>query len=357
MHIAAAGVINSLGNTLDSVFAAYKAGINRYQNSGYQTASGEPINMAEIPVEALDPLSPATNLACGYDRWERHLLSMAVSAANQCVEKVKMLGITELPMVLAFPEQLSHCGYTMPKNFVDWLAKETDLPLDGALSRVIQTGRVAGIDALETASRYFELNYDYVLVGSADSYQRSNLFRTLVEEERLMLPGGMQGFVAGEGAAFLLLAREPTSSRFNGCRISKFDTAAELGHFYSEAPYLGEGLANAFNSVLSDNVSPLVSELFSTLNGEQYWAKELGVAMTRNHNALLPDAEIHHPAEFYGDIGCASVFTMLLLSALSLKAANRNANHLVVASSDLAPRGAALLNYTLNRSTHGTRTL
>ena len=83
------------------------------------------------------------------------------------------------------------------------------------------------------------------------------LLGTLDLEERLKATGTFDGFIPGEGAAFLWLARPGTGAR-RGVpvlgRIEGAATAEEAGHRYSkQAPYRGDGLDAALKKLTDES--------------------------------------------------------------------------------------------------------
>ena len=105
-------------------------------------------------------------------------------------------------------------------------------------------------------------------------------------EGRLKNGEVQDGFIPGEGAAFLLLGQAGSGARMGMtplARIVGVGLGQEPGHLYSTEPYRGEGLAQAFSAVL-ENVpqKPRVRTLYAGLNGENFWAKEFGVARVRH---------------------------------------------------------------------------
>src|SRR5256885_1855 len=86
-----------------------------------------------------------------------------------------------------------------------------------------------------------------------------------------------------------------------------------------------------------------IQEVYSSMNGENHWAKEWGVAFIRNSSAFLPDHGMHHPADCYGDTGAACAVLMVGVAALGIKQGYRRSPALVYGSSDRAQRAAVLV--------------
>jgi 3-oxoacyl-[acyl-carrier-protein] synthase-1 len=118
----------------------------------------------------------------------------------------------------------------------------------------------------------------------------------------------------------------------------------EPGHLASEEPYRGDGLAAAFTAALeAAGELPPIGCVYSSFNGERYWAKEFGVAMLRNRDAFDPAHQMEHPAECFGDLGAAHGAVLLAMACLGLHKGYRRSPALVYSSSDLGRRAAIVL--------------
>lgn len=79
------------------------------------------------------------------------------------------------------------------------------------------------------------------------------------------------------------------------------------------------------------------------MNGENFWAKEYGVAFTRNGNALDENVNHEHPGDCIGDIGAAFVLVNIGIAATGLRKKYIEGPVLVYGSSDKAHRGALVM--------------
>jgi 3-oxoacyl-[acyl-carrier-protein] synthase I len=119
--------------------------------------------------------------------------------------------------------------------------------------------------------------------------------------------------------------------------------AEESGHLGSEAPYLGEGLDQAFKMSLKNIGQSKIQTIFSSMNGESHWAKEYGIAYMRNSSSFDDELTVQHPAENFGDVGVA---TSTVLIALTAEHLHNNPNlffNQVYCSSDCAKRAAIVV--------------
>src|SRR5256885_16259929 len=92
----------------------------------------------------------------------------------------------------------------------------------------------------------------FMLAGGVDTYRDLYVLGTLDMEKRVKSGANLDGFIPGEGAAFLLLADRGAAS---GAGLTAWGTlsvvaqAMEPGHLYSEEPYRGDGLAQALQQL------------------------------------------------------------------------------------------------------------
>jgi len=133
---------------------------------------------------------------------------------------------------------------------------------------------------LELALRYLTENQeDYVLLGGVDSYVSLSHVSVLDRANRLNVENSKDGFVPGEGAGFLLLTRHAHLAMSQNdaiVRVNALGTGHEPGHLNSEQPYLGEGLDQAVKGALKVMSQQSISQIYSSMNGESFWAKEYG---------------------------------------------------------------------------------
>ncbi|SMF27158.1 3-oxoacyl-[acyl-carrier-protein] synthase-1 [Alteromonadaceae bacterium Bs31] len=131
-----------------------------------------------------------------------------------------------------------------------------------------------------------------------------------------------------------MLARETLG---NLPYISMPGVNREPGHLYSEEPYLGEALSHTFKEVLNRRRA-LARRIYSSQNGELYFAKEHVVAMIRSSQYFNELTEHIRPIEFFGDVGAA------LASILVVLAAFHKETSLIYCASDMGLRGAVCVN-------------
>jgi len=350
-YIAGIGMITSVGADTDMTAIAIEAEYSGYRVSDYRTREGQPVTMSNVP-EELFPLVKAE-----IDQGNRcraqfeHIIKMAIVALREALSQQAFLTPAStqqatIPLVLALPEPRFTVTHLDPKIFISNLAAQDDLPLSGDRVHRLHTGRAAGIQGVDIALRYlYEAGEDYVLLGGSDSHLHYPRIHDLSAGQRLLAPGVMDGFAPGEGAGFLLLTRHPQwalSHNQHIIGICQPGISEEPGNLHdnSDQPYRGDGLDQAFKGALADHHGKNIHTVYSSMNGEHYWAKECAVAMLRNETHLQERITVAHPADCYGDLGAATGSVLIGLAAHNLLSHSGPNSHLVYGSADGALRAA-----------------
>jgi len=342
IYIAGLGAITAVGNDAKMTYASVNARINRYKDTGYSDHKKIPVKMALVPEDALNHL-PSPSPA--YNEWEQQLFQLSLAAVTEAFDNFE----TErsIPLILSCPESYTNCPHELPDDFLESFIEQSAAPINLELSRIIQTGRSGTLDALEVAYKYFlDSNVESILLGGVDSYQRPELLHGLLNEDRINTLDAYDGFTPGEGAGFILLTRNKAkalSGETCVVSIAPPGLAQETGHMYSELPYLGEGLASAIKQSLTYFEGADIQRIYSSMNGERFWVKELSVGLIRNQKHLHKKYQIEHPADCYGDIGAASGAVLIGLAAQHLFKQTQATSHMVCCASDHGFRSAVTL--------------
>jgi len=345
MYIAGIGMTTPVGANAEMTSAAVNAGISAYSLSDYENQQGSPVTMAGIPEALFNAMQVETEIGAYYREQYDRIIKMAVYAVKDTFSspQLDLLSFRQgIPLILAMPESDSQQKPITKELLISQLVKLSGMPIDAKQVHSIQTGRAAAIDGLDIAYRYLDdLDLDYVLLGGSDSYWNISLINQLDDADRLLSETNTDGFAPGEGAGFLLLTRHPQNALIQNGHIIELHppgVSAEEGHLNSDVSYRGNGLDQAFKQALGSNKN--ISTIYSSLNGENFWAKEYGVAMMRNKKSFEDDFNIEHPADCYGDLGAATGGILIGLSAIRLLKQKQIDTHLVYSSSDSATRAA-----------------
>jgi len=347
IQVIGAGMVTPVGGDAVTTAAAVAAEISGVRETSFQNKHRMPIKMAQVPEGALPGIHQQYKDSTLSPR-QRRLLRLAAAALVQLAD-VLPAGQT-LPLYLTLPERLPNHTAPLHGNFIEQLALQSGIPLNAADSLIADIGRAGSFYAIEKAMQYFEqTGNDYVLIGGVDTYRDLCLLTSLDAEDRLNVQGNFDGFSPGEGAAFLLLASERVNARHiaHPVRLYWPGTALEEGHFYNEAPYRGDGLADAVREAIQRAAPARVQSVWSSMTYENYGAKEFGVALTRNSTQLADPLDIQHPVDCFGDMGAATgcaMIGMIAAKANSSVGFSHFQHYLLCCSSDQAHRAAVRLN-------------
>lgn len=351
LYLAGSGMITAIGSSTEMVWAAAGAQVSRYAASSYFTRERKLIIQALVPDEALPLLPTILEQYPALTLREQRMLAMSAVAVVQALTCVSTGA--PVPLLYAGPEVYPGLSSGLSDAFLPALYDQlSPAAIDAQRSRSVSVGRPGVIEAIKLAFHYaYDIGHNFVLVGGADSYQLSPLLAMLDDQKRLAAQNlrphpGSDAFAPGEAAGYLCLTPDPARALIqNGRRIALTEPGFgyESGHWFSDKPYRGEGLDQAFKQALAGRARQrIIKNIYSSANGERYWGKELGVALTRNHH-LFDDPKVHHPAEYYGDIGAATGAVLVALAGQTAMNIPGDDTHLIYGSADQSYRGAICL--------------
>ena len=339
--ISATSVMCAAGFGEAQVWSSVRGRVSRIRNSSVMDRHFEPIPMGLVPEEALDAddadLDPLS--------WPARARRMLRLATPTLRELASAIGDTPVALYLGLPELTPDDSPWLDK-FSEQLCARAGLKFDEAASRTFPLGRAAVLVALESALEAMIADSSRpILVGGVDTFLDLRLLATLGAEGRVHGPRVMDGFIPGEGAAFLLL--EGSGKAASGAAvIHGAASTIDPGHRYGTEPARGEGLAEALQLLRGRLASPggLVASTFTGLNGENFDAKLWGVAQLRHGDLFAADMVLEHPASCFGDTGAATGAILTALAATALAAGHRAAPALVWAASDFGARGCTIVD-------------
>lgn len=343
--VANAGVISPIGLSLAETAASARARVARIREIEWRDRRFEPFIVGTVPDEGLPELAAALADEALQHR-ESRMLRMAHAALEEALAPLQGK-VKPVPLLLGLPEQ--HTTQPLdPKQFLARLAVQAPGLLALKASVAVSRGRAGGLMALrEASSRVLRGDVPFMLVGGVDSLVDLFVLGTLDLEGRIRNDINSDGLSPSEGAAFLLLCTADTARQHGLAPLSELLGNAighEPGHLYSDEKYLGEGLASTFAELLSESPPPEpIGSVYCSFNGERYWAREFGVARLRHSSAFMPEHQMEHPAECFGDLGAAHGPALAALAAHGVRHGYRKAPCLVYAASDRGDRAASLL--------------
>ena len=342
--IVSTGMVTSVGFNSAQTAANVRAKVARFQGISFVNESSDPFVAATIARDFLGELPEAIAHRDYFTRRRGLLLRLAGVALRDCLAVIRGR-VVKPPLFYAIPEYEN----TQPINgdsLLDDLATLHPGVFDRTESKVSGRGRAGGLQALGEAIRTVQSRKtDFALVGASDSYVDMTILLTLDWYKRCKHESHPDSFVPGEGAGFLLICSREAAQKAGLEIIANVGPVAEgqePGYWWwLDEPYLGEGLASTVQALLAAGAPPSpFKEVYSTMNGESYWAKEWGVTRIRNADAFAEKENMNHPAEFYGDPGAASGLLLVALAAIGQKKGYVESPALVYASSDFGGRAA-----------------
>ena len=346
LYIAGMGMITPVGGNAAMTFAAVNASISAYTlSSDFYNQHFQPVTLAAIPDAVFSDVEADIIQGDGFNEQHDRIIKMAIIALREACSQQTIK--QPIPLVLAMPEVHPGVEHSNASELIKNLVKNCQPWISTSLSRSIHTGRAAGLEALAFAFDYlYDLANDFILIGGSDSNLGDSRLNPLDAANRLLAQGNSDGFAPGEAAGFLLLTRRPELALIRDDHIIALNPpgiADEHGHLFSDLPYRGEGLDQAFKKALAHYSRTPVHSIYGSMNGENYWAKEYGVAFIRNRIAFQDPVRFEHPADCYGDIGSATSPILIALAAEHLFKTRQAGAHLVYSSSDTEKRGAVVV--------------
>jgi 3-oxoacyl-[acyl-carrier-protein] synthase-1 len=315
--------------------------MSRIHNSSIVDRHYEPIAMGLVPDKELDAEDSDLDSLALPSR-ARRMLRLATAPLREVSR-----GLTGAPVALflGLPE-LAADSAPWVDTFAKNLCARADLTFDESASKTFPLGRASALVALEKALAALTADPSRpILVGGVDTFRDLGLLARLGAEGRVLGPRVKDGFVPGEGAAFLLLDAGLEQRPRGTPVIQGAASTTDPGHRYGTAPAKGEGLAQALQ-LLRDNSSSTVGPVaatFAGLNGENFEAKLWGVARLRHNDLFDPGMTLEHPAACFGDTGAAAGAILTVLAAVAVSSGQRSGPALVWAASDFEHRGCTVV--------------
>jgi 3-oxoacyl-[acyl-carrier-protein] synthase-1 len=299
--------------------------------------------MAIVPEDDLEPLEPAVGTRFMGNR-ERLMIRLAAPALREAMEPLQLQ--SPPPIFLGLPPGAQKVPTPLPPvDMVGAIARQAGQSLNDKDSRTFPCGRASAFLALDAALRFLQSGAGtHAVVGGVDSYHELRVLAELDAERRLLAEDVMDGFIPGEGAGFIVLSRSAPQASAKDVFVTGVGIGQDAGHRYAKQPTLGEGLCNAINGLLAS--TPMngssIRWTLAGLNGENFGAKEWGVARVRHSSLFASTMRLNHPADCYGDLGAATGGVLFALAQIALAKGQQEGPVLLWASSDHQERGCAV---------------
>lgn len=340
--ITATCVLCAGGRGTEQVWASTRAGVSRIGSSHVMDRNLDAIRMGLVPEAALPPLPPDFD-GLGLPVRPRRMLRLAVPVLQAVAAEA---GDGPHAIFTGLP-QLTPAESPWLANFHRLLGQFAGVPINLETSGVIPTGRAAGLMAIEAGLKALEMGVaPAVIVGGVDTFLDLKLLSELDAEGRILGPRVMDGFIPGEGAAYLVLKPAAAATGARPILALGATSMRDPGHRYGTEPAKGEGLAKTLELLRAvvGSALPPVNTTFAGFNGENFDSKLWGVARLRHTDFFTPTMSMQHPASSIGDTGAACGAIMSSLAATALARGDRSGPALVWAASDRESRACALIS-------------
>jgi len=331
----------------DTAVRAQLAQLQRHPD--YVDGAGEPVRGSFFPVER--PFDSA--------RWE----ALAREALEQVMGDLVRRGHDALHgrvrwLWIVLPENALRPG--LPSDLVETVRASVQEVAEGWTEVLIRKGgHAAGVAAIEEAAERLEADPTAlaVVLGVESGLSHDALIwldaRSLLHGAHRAYRGRFRvepyGRVPGEGAAAVALSGRLASGGKSWARLLGVGHAHEPHTHDSGKVCIGTGLSQAVRAALGqarEFSADQIGWISVDLNGEPYRADQFGFAALRLADALAPGWQRIVPALASGDLASASAVAHVALAAYGISKRPRQANHLVLSSSDDPLRGAVLIGPT-----------
>lgn len=328
------------GLTAQQVTMSARSGRFLLRESHLIDRHGEPMTVARLP--------SIGDQSAGLPRFVALGAPALLQALFPWREWVSRQGMTEspLPVVIALPEaDRPGLDPLLATHLLPALGARARIVFDSDRSSLVSGGSAAGALALEQALSLLAAGEEAVLVGGIDSQLHPDFLDHLDEERRLHGLDTENGFIPGEGAAFLLLATARAAGAFVPLgRVVSVAHEEEPHPYGSDEPCLGVGLTRAVRAAVTAAKSEgALGWVLTDVSNERHRVDEWTCAFGRNHQAFCADVVHDQPLLKTGSLGAAAIPALLAMAAVRWQTGCAVAPRALVATASDGPlRGAVV---------------
>ncbi|MBY4767615.1 beta-ketoacyl synthase [Burkholderia ambifaria] len=349
--IVAASCIFPSGPRIELADTAVRAQLAQLQrHPDYVDGAGEPVRGSFFPGER--PFDSARWGLLAREALDQVMVDLVRRGHEALHGRVRWLWIV-------LPESALRPG--LPSDLVERV-KASVQDVAGTWTEILirKGGHAAGVAAIEEAVERLEADPSAlaVVLGVESGLGHDALMwldaRSLLHGAHRAYRGRLRaepyGRVPGEGAAAVALSGRLAPGGKSWARLLGVGHAHEPHTHDSGKVCIGAGLSQAVRVALDqgqESSADQVGWISIDLNGEPYRADQFGFAALRLADALAPGWQRVIPALASGDLASASAVAHVALAAYGMSRRPRQANHLVLSSSDDPLRGAVIIGPTV----------
>ena len=288
--VTACGMSTPIGRNAAASCAAFRARLDNFQETRFQSPEGEWILGAEVPLD-------------GNPRGLSRLSRLLVSALQECFSATDMRP-EEVPVLicLAEPERPGRIA-GLEAGLIESVTAMLGHALHPA-SKTLAYGHVGGGVAVRDARALLGQGAGAVVVAGVDSLLTARGLARFFADGRALSPRNSNGFLPGEAGAAVLL-----SNTGEGVPISGLGLSSEPAHIHSGEPLRGDGMVAAMSEAL-DQAGLRYEDLslrIADLSGEHYYFREATLAQIRLWRGAGNPEDVWLPCDGMGHTGAAVV--------------------------------------------------
>ncbi|MEM9194363.1 MAG: beta-ketoacyl synthase N-terminal-like domain-containing protein [Myxococcota bacterium] len=341
-HICAVSAVNGLGFSSYQTWAFRRADITAFASTPFICHNGNRATMAQV--QTLPPRSQ------GVDR----LLATANQALWPILELLGAAKGARVALVLGVGSRYD--APTTPRRrelarLEQGLLETIRDVVPEAGSFMVPKGHASVGYALQEACESLARgSLDVAIVGGVDTYYDTGIVQTLIEQERIFDGENKDAFVAGEGAAFMLLCQRSIARQVGWPvrgRIESVSTGSEPANLTNDLPCMATGLTRTCRAI-SDRLAKEKRRLdwwISDMTGEDYRVHEFQQAWPRACFDIMDETgTLEHLPQNVGDLGAATIATGVAVAIEGFGRGDPNARTcLLTGSSETEHRAAVLV--------------
>ena len=356
MYIVDLEICTPLSNNVRELSEKIQANDNAFSIADFDGCLGLDINMSLCDKQTFSAITEPLQVDESYSYRDRILVKMAGQALTPLLNRFKQYSPSLAPLILALPEQVSHhkpiASQLLANSIREHLGEAAQM-IHWNQFMPVTIGRAGVLATLSLAKKLFQQGngIELIVIGGLDSYRHSEVLRDLSKQQRIARANS-NGFVAGEGAGFLVITNNKKyalKANKGYVRLHTPGLAVEQGYINSQQPNLGKGLTLAIKTALDASPDLPVNQIYSSMNSEAIWSEEYIASTLRHRHQLGGDVAEKTISTAYnlGDIGSATGALSMALSAQQLFSDGQPQRHLITTSSDNRQRSAACFTFEL----------